>query len=114
MPSNRRQNQKTSSGNFSTEIFGKTGKTNIPMKTSTGSQYIDVNGTPQAVMAIPKSNKSVTGLYFFLIISSSSSSSASLLLLLLSTPLTLIRNILSKRLNIVSPFLNLLLMYRKL
>lgn len=103
----RRQNQKNSSGNFSTEIYGTTGKSSIPMKTTTGSQYQDVNGTPQAVIAIPKSNKSVTGLYFSSSSSMSSSSSSAI-------PLTFIRNILSKRLNMVSPFLNLLLMYRKL
>lgn len=58
----RRQNQKNSTGNFSTEIYGTVGKSNIPMKTITGSQYVDVNGTPQAVIAIPTQNKSITGL----------------------------------------------------
>lgn len=58
----KRKNQKTSSGCFSTEVYGTQGKSNIKMKTTTGSQYIDIDGTPQAVIAIPTQNKSTTGL----------------------------------------------------
>lgn len=57
----RRQNQKNNTGNFSTDIYGTTGNPSIKMKTVTGSQFIDVDGTPQAVIAIPEPNKSVTG-----------------------------------------------------
>jgi hypothetical protein len=62
MHGKRRQNQKNNTGNFSTEIYGTQGKTNIPMKTMTGSSFVSVNSTPQAVIAIPNANKSVTGL----------------------------------------------------
>lgn len=57
----RQQNQKNTSGSFIAEKFGTEGKRNIPMKTSSGSQFVAVNGVSQAVRAIPNPNKSTSG-----------------------------------------------------
>lgn len=56
------RNQKSLAGNFSIELYGTTGRSNGTMKTSTGSSYITSAGTPVAVLAIPRQEKSTTGI----------------------------------------------------
>lgn len=57
----RKLNQKCMTGNFSNQLFGQSGVTNVPMKTTTGTSF-EERGATDAIIVLPKQTKTVNGI----------------------------------------------------